>query len=94
MTESSFHVENIDDSTPAEKMLGAELDSLRAENERLRAAIRWALGEAADTDGVWFGDNRGSESEKLCRASYWWRTHLRKLAALEQSTAGKNNAKR
>jgi hypothetical protein len=50
--------------------------NLHMECERLRAAIRWALGEAPDADGIWFGDVRPP-----LEAKYWWRQKLR--AALE-----------
>ena len=52
------------------------------ELERLRMAIRWALGEAADDDGKWFAEDRNDRPAGQGRR-YWWRSHLRKLAALE-----------
>lgn len=52
----------------------------RAEIEKLTIALKWALGEAPDAEGAWFGDNRGNEREKARTAPYWWRTHLRKIA--------------
>ena len=54
--------------------LEREKADLQAEVERLRAAIRWALGE------------EGTFAERLADGPmYWWRTELRKRAALEQS---------
>lgn len=55
----------------------AELTTLRAENERLREAISWALGE---TD---FRPRKEGEG------AYWWRKELRERAALQ---AGENDA--
>jgi hypothetical protein len=48
------------------------LARLTAENLRLRAAIRWALGEV--------GEFR--EREFTAQGPYWWRTELRRRAAL------------
>ena len=52
---------------------------LSNENARLRAAIKWALGEAPDENGKWFGEDRPA-----LEARYWWRTQLR--AALNQQS--------
>lgn len=49
---------------------------------RLRTAIRWALGEAPDEGGLWFGE-LVEDAQEATLKRYWWRTHLRKLAALE-----------
>lgn len=49
--------------------------------KRLRAAIRWALGEAPDADGKWFGDSPHSVDVPK---RYWWRKHLREMAAIDQ----------
>ncbi len=71
----------------AEKELRAEIEQLRqeieriselnmelrAEIERLLVAIRWALGEAPDEDGEWFGDACPPPETK-----YWWRAKLRR----------------
>ena len=51
----------------------------RAEIKRLRAAIRWALGEAPSSDGKWFGEHKGRSKP------YWWRTHLRRLSGIDAS---------
>ena len=47
-----------------------ERDTLRAENERLREAIAWALGENGDFRVREDGEGR-----------YWWRTELRARAS-------------
>lgn len=47
------------------------------ECERMRAAIRWALGEAPDSNGKWFGD-----AVPPLEAKYWWRTTLRRMAGM------------
>lgn len=57
--------------------------ALRAENERLTGAIRWALGEG-DSD---FGDQlppgrHPGDGQKPRIPPYWWRTHLRQKAGL------------
>lgn len=54
-----------------------------AEIERLQAAIRRALGEVPDENGLAFGEV-ANDLEESTKRRYWWRTHLRKLAALEQ----------
>lgn len=52
------------------------------EIERLRAAIKWALGEVADDRGCWFG-----ETIKEHIKPYGWRTNLRRMTSLnEQQT--------
>ncbi len=51
---------------------------MKAEVERLRAAIRWALGEEPDSNGKWFG-----ETYDEARARYGWRTNLRKIAGFD-----------
>jgi MoxR-like ATPase len=65
----------------AVKYVRAEVSD--AEIERMRAAIRWALGEGTDECGLWFGESVDDAIEAN-RRPYWWRRHLRKLAALEQ----------
>lgn len=55
-----------------------DLVEARAEIERLQVAVRWALGEAPDADGRWFGELQEDERRK----PYWWRTHLRKIAGM------------
>jgi len=47
---------------------------LEADNERLRTAIRWALGEAVDDNGEWFGERPEGAG------AYWWRRNLRRIA--------------
>jgi hypothetical protein len=47
---------------------------LQQENDRLRDAIRWALGEG-DSD---FGNNLTGNEPR-----YWWRKELRKRAAMQ-----------
>jgi len=59
--------------------LNREKGELHAENERLRAAIRWALGEAPDDNGAWFGD-LWPEPQKA--RPFWWRTNLRRMAGM------------
>jgi hypothetical protein len=54
-----------------------EGEDLRAEVVRLTAAIRWALGEQPDPQGVWFVP---PDVESKVPRRYWWRSHLRKLA--------------
>lgn len=60
------------------------MDKAADEIERLRAAIKWALGECVDDGGLWFG--RAPDGKKT---RYWWRPHLRRLAALEQKAREK-----
>lgn len=57
----------------------AEIARLTAERDAAHLAIRWALGEAADHNGHWFG-NHVTESGRP--KAYWWRTHLRNLSRL------------
>lgn len=56
-----------------------ENERLAAEIERLRAAIRWALGEAPDGDGNWFSN---LDNEEGPHPPYWWRKNLRKIAGM------------
>lgn len=51
---------------------------MTAEIERLRAAIRWALGDEPDANGKWFGETYDEE-----RARYGWRRNLRKIAGFD-----------
>lgn len=48
-----------------------EIARLLADNERLRGAISWALGEGDSN----FGDNTPDNAPR-----YWWRTELRRRA--------------
>lgn len=50
-------------------------DKWRAENERLRGAISWALGEG-DSD---FGDRMPADG----KPRYWWRSELHRRAGLD-----------
>jgi hypothetical protein len=52
-----------------------------AEIERLRTAIMWALGEAPDADGKWFGE-AATTFFRGRPAPYGWRSHLRRIAGL------------
>ncbi len=52
----------------------AEVLALKARIAKLEAAIKWALGEAAD-----FSPRGPGEG------AYWWRPELRKRAALEDA---------
>lgn len=63
--------------------LDAKNKVLMAENDRLRKAIRWALGEQPSPGGHWFGELQVDERRK----PYWWRSHLRIFSGIdEQST--------
>lgn len=62
-----------------------EAPALRAEIERLKNAIRWALGEQPDPQGVWFVP---PEVESKVPRRYWWRSHLRKLSGIDEQKAG------
>lgn len=57
----------------------AALTAAEAEKERYRAAIEWALGEG-DSD---FGDNKPENAKP-----FWWRTELRRRAALSEKEQG------
>lgn len=59
------------------QQLRAELTALREERDRLRAAIRWALGEEGE-----FGEEPPPLAGQY-RQRYWWRTELRNRAGLE-----------
>lgn len=60
----------------------ATLTAAEAEKERYRAAIEWALGEG-DSD---FGDNKPENAKP-----FWWRTELRRRAALSEKEQGDAN---
>jgi NTP pyrophosphatase (non-canonical NTP hydrolase) len=62
------------------------------ENDRLRAAVRWALGEEADKDGQWFGESR-PEPSKGQQRPWWWRKRLRELAFGHDSAIISNQPK-
>lgn len=72
------------------KGVASNIEEAAARIEQLEAAVRWALGEAPDTDGKWFGDNPHS---KDMPKRFWWRTHLRSLAALAISSIPTPEAK-
>ena len=61
--------------------LRAEIERLAAENEKLRTAIKWALGEQPDSEGQWFSEERSDRPEGQSRR-YWWRSHLRKISSI------------
>lgn len=61
---------------------------LEAENERLVSAIRWALGEEGE-----FPPDPARESGKW-RQPYYWRTELRRRAALSGAPPDQEVAKR
>lgn len=48
-----------------------EMERLRLENTRLKAAVMWALGD----EGSDFGDRKPENA-----APFWWRTELRRRA--------------
>lgn len=67
----------------------AERAEAAAENEAInnrdmRAAIMWALGEAPDVHGQWFGEKEPEVPEGGRPRPYWWRTHLRGMAGIDQ----------
>ncbi len=47
------------------------------EVQRLRAAVRWALGESADENGCWFGETVNEHTKP-----YGWRKNLRRMAGM------------
>lgn len=55
----------------------AEIEALRADAERMRGAILWALGE----NGTFLEEP--SPLAGKYRRRYWWRTELRKRAAID-----------
>jgi hypothetical protein len=54
----------------------------QAENIRLRTAIQWALGEAPDEDGKWFGEVMPEQKDGERLPPWWWRKPLRRIAGL------------
>lgn len=56
--------------------------ALLAENERLRSAITWALGETPDDKGLGFGDEDRRPHEGPRYGRYWWRKTLRRMAGM------------
>lgn len=74
-------MERLDQNTPLPSMnrIAQDRRDALAEIERLRTAIKWALGEGVDTDGKGFGQVL-PETEPLPR--FWWRTQLRRMAGM------------
>lgn len=64
-------------------------DGLRTENDQLRMAIRWALGEAPDADGKWFGEHMPEQKVGKRHRPWWWRKPLRQLAGMSGTAARK-----
>ena len=73
----ALSVEALTPHAPAQ----AALEQARAEVERLTSAIRWALGEGGEFPVRMEGQGQ-----------YWWRTELRRRAALKSPTPGKDPA--
>jgi len=66
----------------AESLNLDQMRELRAEIARLTAALRWALGEAPDADGKWFGEVMPEQKDGERLPPWWWRKPLRKLAGM------------
>lgn len=58
-----------------------ENKALTAEVDKLRIAVRWALGETCDPEGHWFGEVEPTYFRGK-PAPFGWRSHLRKIAGL------------
>lgn len=52
-------------------ILGETITGLQEENDQMRAAIKWALGEGDSN----FGEHKGNHG-----GPYWWRKELRERA--------------
>lgn len=70
-------------SDPNAEFFSQDLDAAANEIKRLRTAIKWALGEGPDENGMWFGDSKADLFEGT-KSRYWWRKHLKRLAGHEQ----------
>lgn len=71
-------------SDPKQRMIdywGRRAEKAEAKVERMEAAIRWALGEQPDPQGVWFVP---PEVENKVPRRYWWRSHLRGLSGIDE----------
>jgi len=63
--------------------LEREATTLAAEVERVKGAVRWALGEGDSDFGASLGDRAPGDGKLPRIGRYWWRAELRKRAGLD-----------